>query len=241
LKILRAIHTIYGFSIFIILFLLLLPFLIIPIVFPSQFRLTGIINRIWARLMFLFVFLPVQVEIRGKLDSKRQYVFSPNHFSYLDIPTMGLNPINTIFVGKSDIGKVPLFGWMYSRLHITVNRASLKSKINSLKQSMDAIDQGKSLIIFAEGGMIARHPPQMSHFKDGAFRVAIEKQIPIVPVTIPFNWIILPDPENQLYAGKVKVIFHEPIETTGMTIAQTDELKDRVFNIIDKELKNENR
>src|SRR6478609_824917 len=136
MKILRAIHTIYGFSVFIILFLLLLPFLLIPILFPSQFHLIGIINRIWARLMFFFVFLPTQVEIRGKLDPKRQYIFSPNHFSYLDIPTMGLNPIDTIFVGKSSIGKVPLFGWMYSRLHITVNRDSLKSKVQSLKQSL---------------------------------------------------------------------------------------------------------
>jgi len=203
--------------------------------------LIGIINRIWARLMFIFVFLPTKVEIRGVLDPKRQYIFSPNHFSYLDIPTMGLNPINTIFVGKSDIGQVPLFGWMYNRLHITVNRASLKSKINSLKRSMEAVEQGKSLVIFAEGGMIAKHPPQMSLFKDGAFRVAIEKQIPIVPVTIPHNWIILPDPENRLHAGKVKVIFHEPIETTGMTVAQTDELKEKVFTIIDNELKNENR
>jgi 1-acyl-sn-glycerol-3-phosphate acyltransferase len=241
MKILRAIHTVYGFSVFIILFLLLLPFLIIPIVFPSQFKLIGIINRIWARLMFFFVFLPIKVEIRGRLDPKRQYIFSPNHFSYLDIPTMGLNPINTIFVGKSDIGKVPLFGWMYSSLHITVNRTSLKSKINSLKQSLEAVDQGKSLVIFAEGGMIAKRPPNMSLFKDGAFRVAIEKQIPIVPVSIPHNWIILPDPENILHAGRVKVIFHEPIETTGMTVAQTDELKERVFNIIDNELKNENR
>lgn len=241
MKILRAIHTVYGFSVFILLFLILLPFLLVPILFPSQFRITGFINRVWARLMFFFVFLPVKVEIRGKLDRKRQYVFSPNHFSYLDIPAMGLNPVNTIFVGKSSIAKVPLFGWMYSRLHITVNRESLKSKINSLKQSLEAIDQGKSLVIFAEGGMIAKRPPKMSLFKDGAFRVAIEKQIPIVPVTIPFNWIILPDPENILHAGKVKVIFHEPIETTGMTVADTDRLKEQVYNIIDTELKNENR
>jgi 1-acyl-sn-glycerol-3-phosphate acyltransferase len=241
MKALRAIHTVYGFIIFIVLFLLLLPFFLIPIAFPSQFRLVGIFNRWWARLFFIFAFLPMEVVGRERLNSKRQYVFSPNHFSYLDIPLMGLNPVNTIFVGKSEIGKVPLFGWMYSRLHITVNRASLKSKMNSLKQSLEAVDQGKSLVIFAEGGMIAKHPPQMSRFKDGAFRVAIEKQIPIVPVTIPHNWIILPDPENRLYGGKVKVIFHEPIETLGMTVAQTDELKERVFAIIDKELKNENR
>ena len=79
-------------------------------------------------------------------------------------------------------------------------------------------------------------PPEMVRFKDGAFRLAIEKQIPVVPVTIPNNWIILPPDEFLVRLGKVKVIFHEPIETKGMTLADTDPLKHRVFNIIKDEL-----
>lgn len=239
---LRALHTYYGLFVFAVIFLLLFPFLLIPIIFPSQFQLTGILNRIWARLLFIFTFLPYSVEYRSRLDRNKQYIFCANHFSYLDIPTMGLTPINAIFVGKSEMQKVPLFGFMYRKLHITVNRSSLKSRVNTLLSSMSAIEEGKSLIIFPEGGIITSHPPKMVKFKDGAFRTAIEKQIPIVPVTIPHNWIILPDRSPlRLYRGLIKVIFHEPIDPSSFTINQVADLKKEVFDTINNELMNENR
>jgi 1-acyl-sn-glycerol-3-phosphate acyltransferase len=239
MKLLRALHTVYGFIVFIVLFLLLFPLLLIPISFPSQWWLTGVINRWWAKLLFLFVGLPYKIELRGTLDKKRQYIFCANHFSYLDIPTFGLNPVTAIFVGKNSIARVPLFGYMYSKLHITVDRASLRSRFNTMKQSLQAIDEGKSLMIFPEGGIVAHNPPQMSPFKEGAFRVAIEKQIPVVPVTIANNWIILPDPENRLRWGLVKIIFHEPIETRDMTIEDVDDLKQKVFQVISYALRTE--
>ncbi len=173
-----------------------------------------------------------------RLDPTKNYIFCPNHFSYLDIPTMGLNPINTVFVGKNDMETIPLFGYMYKKLHITVNRTSLKSRVNTVLASMKAIDDGKSLVIYPEGGMLTTNPPQMCAFKDGAFRTAIEKQIAIVPVTIPYNWIILPDQKKiRLQAGKVKLIFHKPIETIGMTLEEVPQLKQLVFSTIDTELK----
>ncbi len=240
MKFIRLVHTIYGFAIFSVLFLFFFPLLLYPIFFPKQHQWVGKINRWWAKSMFIFTFLPYRVECRTKLDRTKQYIFCPNHFSYLDIPTMGLNPVDTIFVGKNDMEKIPLFGFMYRKLHITVNRASLKSRFNTIVASMKAIDEGKSLVIYPEGGMVTKEPPQMCVFKDGAFRTAIEKQIPIVPVTIPYNWIILPDKEKmRLHRGTVKVIFHSPIETKGMTLNDISELKQRVFSIIDTELKKE--
>jgi 1-acyl-sn-glycerol-3-phosphate acyltransferase len=238
MKILRRLHTAYGFGVFAILFFVLFPFLLVPIIFPRQFQLIGIVNRWWAKLLFIFCFLPFRIESRARLDPKRQYIFCPNHFSYLDIPTVGLNPINTIFVGKSEMEKIPLFGFMYRKLHITVNRASLKSKFNTVKNSVDALDAGKSLVIFPEGGITTHHPPSISRFKDGAFRVAIEKQIPVVPVTITNNWIILPDSRPLLlHQGTIRIIFHEPMETRGMVLEDTRRLKEAVHHVIDTELK----
>jgi 1-acyl-sn-glycerol-3-phosphate acyltransferase len=236
-KFFRLIHTVYGMTVFISLFLLLLPLLCVPILFKSKFRLTGVFNRWWAKLMFIFVGLPFKTEYRFKLNKKSQYIFCPNHTSYMDIPTMGLNKHNTIFVGKSDIKKVPLFGYMYSKLHILVDRKKLKSRYTSMVRSIEAIDEGKSLVIYPEGGILSKHPPHMADFKDGAFRVAIEKQIPIVPVTIPYNWIILPDSEFLLQWHRVKVIFHEPVSTQGLTINDVDALKLKVRLIINEELK----
>ena len=230
-------HTGYGLIVFTTLFLVLLPALFIPIIFPKQFRLVGIINRWWARAMFACIFIPFRTEHREKLDPKQRYIFCPNHFSYLDIPSVGLGSHNTIFVGKSEMGKVPLFGYMYRKLHITVDRSKLKSRYASLEKSMKAIDEGKSLVIYPEGGIVTEKEPVLSKFKDGAFRVAIEKQIPIVPVTIPYNWIILPPDEFLLRWHPLKVIFHEPIETSRLTIKDVDALRDKVYGIINDELK----
>ena len=83
----------------------------------------------------------------------------------------------------------------------------------------------------------------MMPFKDGAFRAAIEKQIPIVPVSIPSNWIILPDSDHlELHRGLITLIFHEPIETKGYTLDQVSELKRKTLEVIEHELmKYENR
>ena len=237
MKILRGLHTFYALIVFIILFLLLLPLFLIPIIRKSQFHLTGIFNRIWANAFFRLTFFPIDLDYQFEIDKNQQYVFCPNHFSYLDIPTMGLNKINAVFVGKNDMESIPLFGYMYRKLHITVDRNSMKSKYSTILRSFEAIDEGKSLMIFPEGGILTKDVPNMVRFKDGAFRTAIEKQIPIVPVTIPYNWIILPDGQWLPKLKTIKVIYHKPIETKGMTLKDIGDLKQQTFDIIDQELK----
>ncbi|MEQ8924223.1 MAG: lysophospholipid acyltransferase family protein [Fulvivirga sp.] len=237
MKIIRGLHTVYALIVFMILFMVLLPLFLIPIVRKSQFHLTGIFNRIWANIFFRLTFFPIDLEYRFNYKEKKQYVFCPNHFSYLDIPTMGLNKINAVFVGKNDMENIPLFGYMYRKLHITVDRGSLKSRYNTILRSFEAIDEGKSLMIFPEGGILTDKLPEMVRFKDGAFRTAIEKQIPIVPVTIPYNWIILPDGQWLPKVRTIKVIYHEPIETKGLTLENLPELKQKTFDTIDQELK----
>jgi 1-acyl-sn-glycerol-3-phosphate acyltransferase len=236
IKGLRYVHTGYGLVVFTVLFFIFLPFLCIPMIFPRAHALIGILNRWWARALFAFVGLPVKIHYRFTPERGKQYIFCPNHFSYLDVPTVGLNTCNTIFVGKIEMQRVPLFGWMYSKLHITVDRNRLRSRYESLVRAAKAIDEGKSLTIFPEGGIVSKGMPRLAPFKDGAFRLAIEKQIPIVPVTIPFNWIILPDDTFLLTWGCVVAVFHEPIPTEGLRMDQIDELKERVHEVIRNEL-----
>lgn len=237
MKFLRALHTAYGFSVFVMLFFVFFPLLLIPIVFKKQYHLVGVFNRWWAMALLTLMGMPWHREVRGKLDPNKQYIFCPNHFSYLDIVAMGLNPMNAIFVGKNAMEKIPLFGFMYRKLHITVDRSKLTSRYSSYTRSLKALEEGKSLVIFPEGGIITTQPPRMSRFKDGAFRLSIEKQIAIVPVTLPYNWIILPDNAMVLRPGRISLIFHEPIDPTGYTVQDIDHLKMQVFNIVEQELK----
>lgn len=237
MKLIRGLHTCYAFLIFVVTFVLFFPLLMIPVLFPSKHHLVGTFNRWWGIIFMTLIFIPFENEYRAKLDKRRQYIFCPNHFSYMDIPAMGLNEINSIFVGKSDMEKIPLFGYMYKQLHITVNRESLRSRYSTFVRSCEAIDDGKSLTIFPEGGIITTKAPEMTRFKDGAFRTAIEKQIAIIPVTIPFNWIILPDSSLLPRRHKMKIIYHEPIETKGLSIKDLDWLKQKTFEVINSELK----
>ncbi len=223
-----------GFMLF---FALLLPFFLVPIYYPKLHHWTGKLNRIWAKGTLLFCFLGYRVIEKKKLDPSRNYIFCPNHFSYLDIPTMGLNPIDALFVGKSSMENIPVFGWMYSRLHITVDRSKLRSKYSTYVKSGQALDEGKSIMIYPEGGIFSPYPPELAPFKEGPFRLAIEKQIPVVPVTIPNNWIILPPHEFLVRLGTVEVIFHEPVETKGMNLNDLEALMTTVYNQIDNELK----
>ncbi|GIV36710.1 MAG: 1-acyl-sn-glycerol-3-phosphate acyltransferase [Cyclobacteriaceae bacterium] len=236
MRLLRFLYTCYAVTLFGLTFLPFFLLLLIPIVWRKQHKLVGIFNRWWARLLFLLCGMPVKLEWRFMRNPRQQYIFCPNHFSYLDIPVMGLNPHNTIFVGKNDMEKIPLFGFMYRKLHITVNRKRLKSRFETFVKSCRAVDEGKSLVIFPEGGIISEYEPVMAPLKDGAFRVAIEKQIPLVPVTLPYNHLILPAHTFLLRWGKVKAIFHEPIPTHGLTLNDLDRLKEQMYNIIQSEL-----
>lgn len=243
MKLLQLLHIIYAFLVFVLLFFLLLPWFFIPIIFPKNHQWTGILNRVWATILFRVGLFPYKLIYHPSIDKKRQYIFCPNHFSYLDIPTMGLNKVNSVFVGKNDMESIPLFGFMYRKLHITVDRNSLKSRYQTLIKSKQAIDDGKSLMIFPEGGILTKNPPKMTRFKDGAFRTAIEKQIPIVPVTIAHNWIILPDGVWLPRRVMMNVTYHEPIATDGLTMSEMEALKQRTYEVIDNELKlqDENR
>lgn len=236
MKLVKLIYSGYALIWFILLFFIFFFPLLVPIFLPSKFHLVGSINRVWARTYFALLGLPLHIYYHQAISPKDQYIFCPNHFSYFDIPAMGLTRNNAIFVGKSAMEKIPLFGYMYKKLHITVDRKSLKSRYETYRRSKEAIDEGKNLVIFPEGGIVSKNPPKMARFKDGAFRISLEKQIPIVPVTIVNNWVILP--ENLLLSWRpLKIVFHEPIDTKGKTIEDLSSLKEQVYQIIDKELK----
>lgn len=238
MKFFNRLYTTYGVIVFFLLFVFFFFLLLIPIIFPKKFKLVGLFNRWWAKGLLFFIGMPYRVEYKTTLNPKKQYIFCPNHCSYMDIATIALNKHNTVFVGKNDLKSIPVFGFMYNKLHITVDRAKLKSRYITLVKSLKALDDGKSLVIFPEGGIVTKHPPAMGEFKDGAFRAAIEKQIPVVPVTIPYNWIILPGNRFLLHWKPMKMIIHEPIDPSAYTLKELDICKARVKAVIENELKN---
>lgn len=197
------------------------------------------INRFWSTAALRMFLTPIKVEWRMRFDAKQRYIFTPNHSSYLDIPLL----LHTIpgflnFVGKSSLAKVPLWGKFYDKLYISVDRKSAVSSAKSYIKSVKTLEQGRDLVIFPEGTIPPTAGEVLLKFKDGPFKIAIEKQLPVVPVTIPYNHKFLPDLDGKLKVRwhPLKIIIHEPIETVGMKLDDLPVLKEKVFNIIQTEI-----
>ena len=139
------------------------------------------------------------------------------------------------------MARVPVFGYMYRKLHVLVDRENIRSKYEALRRSVDTLNEGLSLTIFPEGGITAKNPPLMAKFKPGAFKAAIEGKVPIVPVTLCYNWLFLPDDGKFLPRHRrLKIIFHEPIDTSAYSFETINELNRKVFDIIAAELSRSN-
>jgi 1-acyl-sn-glycerol-3-phosphate acyltransferase len=198
--------------------------------FPRVFKL----KKIWGNLMMLPLGVFYSIERKSKLDKNRAYVFCPNHTSYLDIFLIYVTIPNYFHtMGKAELKKLPLFSKFFDRMNIPVNRKSRLDSHRAFIRAGDDIEKGISVALFPEG-TISRTSPVMGRFKNGPFRLAIEKQVPVVPITFVDNWVLLPDnfPKKLGRPGLSRVIFHEPIETKGMTEADIETLKEKVFEVI---------
>jgi 1-acyl-sn-glycerol-3-phosphate acyltransferase len=235
--VLKRIYSIYAFLIFILTFLLLFPLFLTCIWIPDWEKYGRKVNKFWANLFFFLIFMPIKVEGKENIKKGQSYVFAANHFSYLDIAMMGFIPGDVVYIGKSSIRKIPLFGYYFKKLHIAVNRSSIKSRSEVLIRSKNAISKGSSIVIFPEGGITTGMPPHINKFKDGAFSLAIDKQIPLIPVTLSFNHLILPDDGRLLLNFKKgKIVIHAPIETLGMNSKDIVSIKNKCFNTIQDQL-----
>ena len=238
-NLLPRLYSIYAAVIFMVSFLLIFPFILICIWIPGWKKYGRKINRYWARAYFTSIFLPVKIERNSNIDKAKSYIYLANHFSYLDIAMMGFIPGDVLFVGKASIRKAPLFGYYFKKLHIAVDRERLKSRAETMKRTDQALDSGSSIIIFPEGGIFTQNPPEMIPFKNGAFRMAKEKQIPIIPVTLSYNHLILPDDGKLLLHWRsAKMVLHEPLLPENFE--SENALKKKCFEVIQAQLELDN-
>ncbi|TXE13376.1 lysophospholipid acyltransferase family protein [Algoriphagus aquimarinus] len=234
-NLLARLYSIYASIIFILSFLIIFPFILICIWIPGWNKYGRRINRYWARGYFTCIFLPVKFEKSEKIEKGKPYIYLANHFSYLDIAMMGFIPGDVLFVGKASIRKAPLFGYYFKNLHIAVDRDRLRSRAETMKRTDRALESGSSVIIFPEGGIFTKNPPEMIPFKNGAFRMAKDKQIPIIPVTLSYNHLILPDDGKLLFHWRsAKMVLHDPLFPDNFDSEKA--LKEECFQVIQTQL-----
>jgi len=236
---LLKIYSVYGLIVFALIFLVLLPFFLLVIFVKPLEKQAYHLNYLWSSFFFFFLFLNrTKVIYEFKPARNQCYIYCANHTSYLDIPTIGLIHRRLKFIGKASLRKVPVWGFMYSKLHILVDRSSLKSRHKSWVKAQEEIQRGFSVAFFPEGGILSKNPPQMASFKEGSFRIAVEEQIPIIPVTIPYNYLLLPDKMPLImHPGKIEMVVHEPIWPVGTDDEAVNQLKTAVRQKIEDTLK----
>lgn len=198
--------------------------------YPKAFKL----KRMWSFGFQVLLFCPVKVHYRGKLPVK-PYIIVSNHCSYLDTVFMySVIKDYFLFVGKGELLKWPLFSRFFKTMDIPVHRENSKKAYQALQKAYDAIDRGESIALYPEG-TIPDHSPKMKSFKNGAFKMAIDKQVPILPVTWQNNHRVLLDPAkffDYSLPQTIHVVVHEPISTKGLSDVDLIHLRNHTFNTI---------
>lgn len=230
------IYSLWFFILFVGFFFLFFPLFFLLLSFKKTWthNLAHKLNVFWGILITYGSFIFIKSFDQDKLDPGQVYVFAPNHSSFFDIPVCNIAIRNQFrFMGKAELGDVPLFGWMFNRLHIAVKRTSKIGAYRSFIQAQKKLNEGTSVLVFPEGTIPDKKKLTLGRFKDGAFRLAVDNQIPLVPVSIIGADFVLPDDGKYLFRpGRIKVIFHDPIDTQGMTLDDISNMKKEVFDLI---------
>ena len=160
-----------------------------------------------------------------------------NHTSMTDIMLMlHVSKIPFVFVGKAELAKIPLFGFFYRRTCILVDRSNAQSRKAVFEQAQRRLQQGLGICIFPEGGIPEDETLLLDRFKDGAFHLAIEHQIPIVPMTFYDNKKRFPYTFFNGSLGVMRAKVHEFVSTSGYEQQDRKRFRESVRNIILHEL-----
>ena len=185
-----------------------------------------------------------KVDGLNTIDFSKNYIICPNHKSDLDIILISLIiPQDFAFLGKSELLKWPVIRFFFKRgIDIPVFRDSTSKAAKCLIQAKQEIESYRSIVIFPEGGWDVKET-KMRRFKNGAFQLAIDSGLPILPLTFKNNYQLFTDYSDlsgNSKPGTAQVVVHQPIETKSLSRKDLVSLKNKTFNIIQQELNREN-
>jgi 1-acyl-sn-glycerol-3-phosphate acyltransferase len=236
---LKWIYGIYAFAVFVALMLVIFPFVIIASFF-GKIRGGNMIYRIcmfWADIWFALIFVWVKRIYESPHDKTKQYVFVVNHISYFDSPVIVKafrQPLRPL--GKIEMAKIPVFGFIYKKAVVTVDRSSTENRAESMRILKSVIGKGISVLVFPEGTFNKTGKP-LKEFYDGAFRLAVATQTPIKPV------LFLDSYERMNYIspvdatpGRCRIVYLKEIPVEGLSGDDIPVLKEKVYKVMEEAL-----
>ena len=218
--------------------LLMYPFFWVLLMRKQWYPAAFTLKRLWSMAFKVLLFCPVKAKFMSKLPPP-PYIIVSNHSSYLDTVFMySIFPDYFLFIGKGELLKWPLFRLFFRKMDIPVTRDNSKMAYNALQKAYDAIDEGACIAIYPEG-TIPHSAPRMKVFKKGAFRMAIDKKVPIVPMTWVNNYKVLKDPAKLFEFSlprRIDVVVHNAIQTDKLEDGDLVKLTKLVYDTIDSAL-----
>ncbi|WP_162126766.1 lysophospholipid acyltransferase family protein [Flavobacterium phycosphaerae] len=232
-----TLYRIWFYILMAIPIIVMFPFLFISILSEKWYPYFFVMARIWAKIILFGMGFRVALETEEEIIEGKSYMFVANHTSMTDIMLMlsvVKNPF--VFVGKKELAKIPLFGFFYKRTCILVDRKSSKSRMAVFERAQKRLNQGLSICIFPEGGVPDDESVLLDEFKDGAFRLAVEHQIPIVPMTFADNKKRFSYTFFSGSPGLMRVKIHHFFDTKNQKPEYKKTVKEDVRQVIEKQL-----
>ena len=230
-KPLQLLYLIYVLLLFLLLMIpvFIWSLLVLPL---GRIRSGNLIYRacmLWGDIWFFLVFIRHKNIYEQPLQKGRSYIFVGNHISYLDTAVLVKalrQPVRPL--GKVEMTRIPIFGFIYKNVIVTVDRSSMGNRVRSVQVLKSLLRKGISVLVFPEGTFNETGKP-LADFYDGAFRIAIETGTPIKPM------LFLDTYDRMHYSsifslnpGRSRTLFLEEIPTAGLSLADVKSVKEKV-------------
>lgn len=236
-RLLVLLYTIFASLVFTVFMFLYMPMILIPLFFKingNQLSYYGL--HLWAQSFRRFSGIRYRIRGQEHLQAGQSYIFTPNHTSYLDIPALPLIAHHSFKpLSKKEVGSIPVFGLLAKAVTVMVDRSDAEHRRQSVVKLSRALQAGTSLLIFPEGTINKTDRP-LTSFYDGAFRIAIETQTPVVPVVIKGAPACMPARSWFMKPGLISIEILPPVTTAGLQMSELPELKAAVFSIMEERL-----
>lgn len=230
-------YTIWVYLVFTTFMLILLPFMLLPVILNHRWSwMTLKVITVWAFIFSKLTFVHYKILDKDIQEDGKAYVYVCNHNSFLDAPALPL-AIRGEFkaLGKKELLDIPVFGWILQSVAVLVDRSDTESRKASIERMNKVFQRNISVVIFPEGTTNKTDYP-LTPFYDGAFRIAIENQAPILPIVISNSKALMPRNGFRNKPGNILVRLLPPLETKGMEMEDLQQLKQEVFNLMEEAL-----
>lgn len=193
-------------------------------------------RNIWASFVLIGMGFHIRKRIETKLNENQSYLLVANHTSYID-PMVMLRLFKKpfVFVGKKELNSIPIFGYLYRRAAIMVDRSDKVSRFQVYGQASEKLNKGYSVCIFPEKKYTVESN-LLNEFKHGAFKLAIEHKLPIVPIVFydckrKFPWYL-----THGYPGELRASIFEPIITKNLKSQDFEKIMNQTRSFIEDKL-----